>query len=188
MKRTLALLLTLTFCCGCGTTAIRQAIYTAKGPQGSFLVISANVAGLSRYRALEIAHFANNLPDSVPNYLVDAVQDNAVSEMSRSGYFGSVKAVPTIAEGKSDVPTLVLRGIIIDITSDRIPGEKLISSGNHLIAVVEVVDKQTGAVLAKANVRGEVKSVVDTGETSLAEGMARGVKKLFARLLRRAED
>jgi hypothetical protein len=188
MKRLLTLLLATAFCSGCGTTAIRQAIYTAKGPQGSFLVISARVHDLPRYRALEVARFANNLPDSVPNYLVDAVQDDAVNEMAQSGYFESVKAVPALAEGKTGVPTLVLRGIIIDITSDRIPGEKLISSGNHLIAVVEVVDKQTGAVLAKANVRGEVKSVVDTGETSLAEGMARGVKKLFARLLRRAED
>jgi len=53
--------------------------------------------------------------------------------------------------------------------------------------VVELVDKETGKVLAKANVRGVVKSVAETGETPLADGIGKGVKKLFKQMLGKPE-
>jgi hypothetical protein len=169
-------------------TAAKQAYYTAAGPQGSYLLIAAtNTEALSRYKALEVARFANEVPGAVGQALVTGVQDYAVKEMEKSKYFESVRAVQEFAKGTPKTPTLVLRGVILDITSDRIPGQKLLDA-NYLVAVAEVVDKETGSVVAKGNVRGVVKSVAETGETPLAEGMAKGIRKMLKDLLRKTDS
>lgn len=74
---------------------------------------------------------------------------------------------------------MVITGRLLDITSDKIPGQKVVMGGNHLIARVQIADKATGKVLAEANLRGIVKSAADWDEESLAEGMAKGAQKLL---------
>ena len=186
MRRLLVAGALLGFCLGC-TTVAKQAYYTATGPQGSVLMIMMSSPGeFARFKSLEIARFNNDIPASVGQFLVTTVQDEAVKEMQKSRYFESVTAVPDFVKGKAAAPTLVLRGTILDVTSDKIPGQRLLDS-NYLLAVVEVLDKETGKVLAKANLRGVVKSVADSGETPLAEGMGRAVKKLFKQLTGKPE-
>jgi len=182
MRKALVVVAIMGFVLGC-TTAAKQAVYTATGPQGSCLLVKRVGADvLGKYKTLEIAKFENELPGIIDTVLVNMVRDNAVAEMAGSQYFASVKGV---AEFKKGGPggILVLRGRLTDMTSDKIPGQKLISGGNHLIARVELLDKATGKVLAYGNVRGVVKSVVETGEEPLAKGMARGIKKMFKELL-----
>lgn len=188
MRKILAVaVVALAVCLGC-TTVAKQAYYTATGPQGSYLLIqSPDFGALERYRVLEVASFENAVPTAVGRLLADAVQTEIVKEMSKSRYFARVAAVPSFTKGKAEAPTIVLRGTILDITIDQIPGQKLLDQ-NYLLAVVELVDKETGAVLGKANVRGVVKSVLDSGQTPLAEGMARGVKRLFKDLLRKTAE
>ena len=182
MRRTLAAIITLAVCVGC-TTVAKQAYYTATGPQGSYLIISLKSgADLERYRALQVAHFGNNIPSAVGQFLVDSVQQHIAQDLMTSRYFEKVTAVPDFAKGATEKSTLVLRGTILDVTSDKVPGQKLLDS-NYLLATVDLVDKATGEILAQANLRGVVKSVADSGETPLAEGMGRAAKKLFKDLL-----
>ena len=185
MRSGLAAIVALAVCVGC-VTAAKQAYYTATGPQGSYLIISQTSAPLERYKALEIASFRNDVPSAVGQFLLEAVQEQAVQEMLQSRYFESVTAVPQFTQGKAEKPALVVRGTILDITSDTVPGQKLLDS-NYLLAAVELVDKESGQVLVKANVRGVVKSVAQSGETPLAQGMGRGLKKLFKDLLHKTE-
>ena len=185
MRRGLAAIIALAVCVGC-TTVAKQAYYTAKGPQGSYLIVAVKPGAVERYRALEIARFGNELPAVVGQFLVDSVQENAARQMQESRYLDSVTAVPQFTQGKAEKPTLVLRGTILDIVSDKVPGQRLLDS-NYLLAAVELVDKQTGEVIVKANVRGVVKSIAETGETPLAEGMGKGVRKLFKELLHKTE-
>ncbi|MEW6356600.1 MAG: hypothetical protein AB1696_09755 [Planctomycetota bacterium] len=175
-------------CVGC-TTAAKQALYTAAGPQGAYLVIEAgSESPLAAYDQAEVALFANDLPGIIDNSLVLAVQSEIVTVLSEKAIFLEVKAVPSYQQGKTDSPTVVIRGHLVDITSDKIPGQKLIGGGNHLIAVVEMVDKSSGKVLAKANLRGVVKSVVEVGERHLAVGMAKAAEKLCHRLRRGVKE
>ncbi len=185
MRRAIAGIAALAFCIGC-TTVAKQAYYTATGPQGSFLIISTSSPNWDKYTSLEVARFANEIPSQVGPMLVDAVQEFAVKQMLASRYFETVAPVASFAQGKAAKPTLVVRGTLFDIISDRMPGQKLFDA-NYLTAVIEIADKETGAAVAKANVRGVVKSVAETGETPLAEGMARGLRKLFKELMQKVE-
>ena len=186
MRRAIVAFIALAVCVGC-TTVAKQAYYAATGPQGSYLVISSKPgADLEHYKALEIVRFSNNIPSAVGQFLVDSVQEHAAQDMLRSRYFEGVTAVPEFVKGKTEKPTLVLRGTVLDVTSDKVAGQKLLDS-NYLLATVDVVDKATGEILAQANVRGVVKSVAESGDTPLAEGMGRGIKKLFKELLHKTE-
>jgi len=187
MRKLLAIVALVAVIVGC-STAVKQVYYTATGPQGSYLLVSAeSPSALSKYKVLEVAKFENALPGVIEPVLVSLVQRKTVEEMSESGYFQSVVSVPAFKKAVAKAPTLVLRGKLVDIVSDKIPGQKLISGGNYIVAAVEVVDKSTGAVLVKGNVRGEVKSVAQTGDESFAEGMAKGVRKLFKKVLGKEE-
>jgi len=172
-------------CVGC-TTAAKQAYYTAKGPQGNCLLVrSDGMDPLRKYNSMEVVRFQNDLPGIIENSLVSTVQSDIVRELKEKGLFLEVTAVPAFQKGATQTPTAVLRGRLVDITSDKIPGQKLIGGGNHLIAQVEVVDKASGKVIAVANIRGVIKSVLEGGESDLAHGMARGAKKLCEKLGKR---
>jgi len=178
----------IAMCVGCATAA-KQALYTATGPQGTCLVImTESEAPLAKYDQAEVALFTSDLPGIIDSSLVCAVQVDMVSLLKESSTFMEIKAVPTYQQGAVAQPTVVIRGHIIDITSDKIPGQKLIGGGNHLIAAVELVDKSTGKVLAKANLRGVVKSVVEVGERYLAKGMAKAAEKLCQKLGRKKKE
>lgn len=181
MRRALCLGLVV-LCVGC-TTAAKQAYYTATGPQGGCLVVSSEGgAPLAAYNSIEVARFGNDLPGIIDDSLISTVQTSIVSELKEKGLFLEAKGVPSFQQGKAAQPTAVIRGRLIDIVTDRIPGQKLIGGGDHLIAAVEIVDKESGKVLAKANLRGVVKSALEGGDDDLAKGMARGAKKLCEKL------
>ena len=186
MRRTLAAIIVLAVCAGC-VTAVKQAYYTATGPQGSYLIISVKSGSdLERYKTIEVVHFGNNIPSFVGQFLVDAVQEHITQDLMTSRYFAKVTAVPEFAKGATETPTLVIRGTILDVTSDKVPGQKLLDS-NYLLASVDLVDKATGEVIVQANLRGVVKSVAESGETPLADGMGHAAKKLFKELLHKTD-
>lgn len=188
-KRIWAVVLAVGVCVGCTSMAVKQVVYTATGPEGGFLLVaSESDKPLANYDTMEVARFDNDLPGTIDDSMIADVQNEIVFELREKNVFSEVKGVPAFQQGKTASPTVVMRGRLVDITSDRIPGQKLIGGGNHLIAVVELVDKSTGKVLAKANVRGVVKSVVESGEKYLAKGMARGAKKLCDSLGRKGRE
>ena len=175
---------------GCFTAA-KQVFYTAVGPQGQYLLLkpAAATGQMNRYKAVEVVDFVNDIPSAIKVNVARAVQREIVKRLTdadakrveegKARYLTSVKGVLSFRRGPAATPTMVITGRLLDITSDKIPGQKVVMGGNHLIARVQIADKATGKVLAEANLRGIVKSAADWDEESLAEGMAKGAQKLL---------
>jgi hypothetical protein len=191
--RKLPVLLCLLMLTGCFTAA-KQAYYTAVGPQGQYLMLEqhATAAEMARYQGVEVGDFVNEIPSAIKVNVAKAVQRETVRrliemdakrmEEGKLRRLTSVRAVDRFQQGSPPVPTLFITGRLLDITSDKIPGQKIVMGGNHLIARAQVIDKATGKVLADVNLRGVVKSAADWDEESLAEGMAKGVQSLLGDL------
>ena len=159
--------------CGC-TTAAKQAVYAIRGPEGDFLVENSRApADFASYSSVLVEPFENGLPRNISSDLVAACQQETVSTLAEGGYFQSVGK----ATAERPARALLIRGKLLDIKSDRVPGQRVISGGNHLIAHVQLVDAGSGEVMAWGVVRGVVKSVAQREETDLAEGLAEGVAK-----------
>ena len=185
MKKALVLMLVLVLP-GC-LTAAKQTYYGVTGPQGEWLLLKeAGPAAMMKYRALDVATFANDLPGIIPPEVVNAVTDDIVKEVTKLDAEGgrpvAASAVGSFTRGAARVPTLVLTGTLLDITGESIPGMKIISGETHLIARFQLRDKATGEVLAEGNLRGIVKFVGDVKKVSLAEGMARGTRKMLEKM------
>ena len=175
------LLLMLTGCLG--TIAV-QTVHTVVGPVGQYHVIRQNASKsmLAKYRAVEVVKFENTMPVAIPDTVVAAVQTGIVAELRDYRDVTSVTAVDRYYKSVSLRPTMVMTGKLIDITSDKIPGQKLIGDANHLIARIKLLDKGTGSVLLEANLRGFVKSAVDFKLESLGKGMGRGAADLVEKV------
>lgn len=179
MAGRVAVLAALVVASGCATAA-KQAISTIRGPQGNFLLEEARPpSAFAAYRVVVVEPFQNRIPRHISASLVRASQAKTVEELTEAGYFDKVLG----GEGESAAGTLVIRGKLLDIKSDSIPGQRLISGANHLIAHVQLVDGASGEVLAWAVVRGVVKSVVHSEEGDLAEGLAKGVRKFVKKVV-----
>ena len=170
------------FAAGC-TTAVKQVVYAVRGPQGETLVIEAEPREVfEKYQKVEVTSFENKIPEVIPETVTARVQSETVTEIGKKGIFTSGASAVEKEVGEATEPTLVVSGKLLDISTDEVPGQKIIGSPNHLIAQVEVKDRSSGKVLARANVRGVVKSAVDFNVTSLATGLGRGIEKLLEQL------
>jgi len=194
MLRKLAVLSSVLMLTGCRGTPATQAVRPATqavrpatvGPEGQYLILRQSPGAapiwMSPYKAVEVAEFENELPGAIKVNVAQAVRRETVALLLQSKNLMSVVPVEGFRRGGTPTPTLVITGRLLDITSDKIPGEKLLGTGNQLIARVKLCDKTTGEVLVDANVRGWVKSAADFNEEHLATGVARGIKKLLAKV------
>ena len=177
-----AVLVLLALGSGC-TTAIKQVYYTASGPQGSFLVEETEAeSAFASYTVAEVQLFNNALPSHIDSELVAMCQAETIEELDEAGLFDSVVSAKETSSG-----ALLIRGRLLDYKSGKIPGQRVIGGGDHLIAHVELVDGSSGKVLAWAVVRGVVKSAAQTDEVNFAEGMAKGIKKFIKKVTGREE-
>ena len=166
---------------GCWGTLLSQGFHTVAGPMGRYDIISqqAEQAQMARYRVVEVAKFENSAPTIIKGDLVDAVQLEIVAILSRSGKLDGVVPIPSYQKGNAPAPVMVVTGTLLDITKDTLPGERVLSNANHLIARVKLLDKGSGRVLVEANLRGFVKSAVVFPQESLAKGLARATDRLL---------
>ena len=174
----------MAFCGGCYATAAKEAAYVAMGPQGAYVLIESPGPGeLAKYTKVEVAPFENTLPMHISKALADAVQTETVKRLKEEGFFAQVEAVNSCGRASSG-DALLITGCLLDVTTDKIPGQKLVTSGTHLIARVRIKDS-TGKGVITANVRGLVKSFTDTGETDPARGFAKGVLELLEKTFKK---
>ena len=181
MRHGAALVAVVTVCVvasGC-TTAVKQVYYGVRGPQGYFLLEQAEPSStFEPYQTLVVERFENALPKNITPSLVNKVLDKTVEELTEAELFGRVER----AAGEPPAGALVIRGKLLDVKSDTIPGQRVISGANHVIAHVWAVDGDSGKVLAWGVVRGEVKSVARGGEGSLGEGLAEGIEEFIEKV------
>lgn len=181
MARKLALVGLVLMLPGCVGTLASQTFHTVAGPLGRYDIIDqrAEKAQMARYKNVEIVMFENTIPTMLKENVVETVQMSTVAILSRSGNLSSVIPVASYHKSAVSTPTLVITGTLIDVTKDSLPGQRVISNANHLIARVKLIDKGSGTVLVEANLRGYVKSAIDLPQESLAKGLARAADRLL---------
>ena len=122
----------------------------------------------------------------ISKILADAVQTETVKRLKQEGFFTEVTAVNSSGSASSG-DALLITGRLLDVTTDKIPGQKLVTSGTQLIARVQIKDLSGKAVIT-ANVRGLVKSFTDDEETDPARGFAKGVLELLEKTFEKEKD
>ena len=174
-------------CGGCYATAAKEGAQVVMGPQGAFVLIeSPGPAELAKYTTVEVAPFENTLPMHISKILADAVQTETVKQLEEKGFFTNVNAVGSSRRASSS-EALLITGRLLDVTTDKIPGQKLVTSGTHLIARVHIKDS-AGKDVITANVRGLVKSFTDDEETDPARGFAKGMLELLEKTFEKKKE
>ena len=165
---------------GC-TTGIKQAAYTAMGPQGRYAQIES-VANLDAYGTLVVEAFESDIGPMLPAGALGILQQKVAEKMLSEGLFAAVNrrqpASATVEPGK----TLVMRGRIVHYESQG--ARRAIGGADLLIARVALTDEDSGRSLGVVNVTGEVKSVV---RDDTAEGLAKGLVSVVKENLSPAE-
>ena len=169
MKNVMCLLIVVTlgmFSVGCGR-AIGEAAELATGPKGLFVpLISPAREGawpLAEYTQFEMQRFTDDFGGRTPAELFRDLPSKFDEELDESELTNN-------ASGK----TLVIRGSVFHYESSDLLGMAL-GPLEQVIARVELVDKDSGRVIAKANCVGRTTKSVGKGVSKKTEGLARAI-------------
>jgi hypothetical protein len=178
MKR-IALLLALTILAagstGC-TTGITEALKAGLG--GRPYVAEITTPGtdpypLAGYEHIELGTFTDEFGGRVPNDLMPAVRASLYGTTEEPGELAD-NGLPTGSSGSGK--TLVIRGKIFHYEGKDIVGA-MISPLDQVVARAEMVDKESGRVMATANLIGRTTSRTRHNVDVVAEGLARAIAK-----------
>ncbi len=176
MKR-IALLLALIILAagstGC-TTGITEALKAGLG--GRPYVAELTKPGtdpypLAGYERIELGTFTDEFGGQVPNDLMPAVRASLYGTEEEPGELAD-NGLPTSSSGK----TLLIRGKIYHYEGKDLVGA-MISPLDQVLARAEMVDKDSGRVIATANLIGRTTSRTRHNVDIVAEGLARAIAK-----------
>jgi hypothetical protein len=162
---------------GC-MTAIGQGVATGTGASPRFIEIRSlgTATVMDGYKSVTVQEFdASLLGGLLPGGLPADTQAAIVLQLRESRLFESVSTTPGARPG------LVIRGRFMDYDSG---GSALravgVAPNPFLSAQITVIDQDSGRELGVAIVRGTVKSVIRTGDSELASGVAKAVREVLA--------
>ncbi len=177
---------------GC-TRGIKEGLYSIKGSSGKFHLIGVNHNKLGdiayEYGSCRIEPFSNDVGDLCPQEFIDRLP-GAISEqiVYRPRTFKdkmkrkSEDDMGPFFTGSPD-KKLIVRGKIIqyDITEKGARGlvTKVLGSYEVAICRVQIVDADSGSLIAEANCTGSTKSAIRTGPAELANGIGKAIRKML---------
>ncbi len=151
---------------GCGR-AVGEAAELAMGAKGIYVpLVSPAREGswpLAEYSKFEIQPFSDDFGGRTPAKLLRLLPEKFREELAEA-------KLPTQSGGK----TLVIRGSVLHYESADILGMAL-GPLEEVIARVELVDKDSGRVIAQANCVGRTTKAVGRGVSKKAEGLAKAI-------------
>jgi len=190
-------LFALAFCAlvfsGCASFIAKKSLRTVTGPSGTIVEVRPlmGMKSLSRYSRIDVADFTTNVPSIVSSSITQAATMDCVNslrlatvdkqqgeETVKVPIFTSVRRVASVgAGGRSG--TLAIKGNIVyyDLGSRQ---KRIADIGGyaHLVARVQLVDEQSGKLLADIFVRGVVRGSFSGGSASDAtKGVAKALTK-----------
>jgi hypothetical protein len=153
---------------GCTGTILRESAGVALGAKGTFLPIrpmttEAEARPLGQYRRFELGTMADDIGGKVPAELLQYLPAAFEKELAN-------KKLPNEPGGKA----LVLRGRIIHYEDASTLGFML-GPLEEVVVRTEMVDQDSGNVLAVANCVGRTKERVNAGVKKKAEGLAKAL-------------
>jgi len=163
----LIVLLVAVLATGC-TTAIKEGVGIARGASGSVVPLQPVSADpdakpLGEYQNFELGAIQDGIRGKAPadflSYLPQDFRNQCVE-----------KRLPMVPGGK----TLVIRGTIEHYESENLVGV-IVGPLEEVLIRGEMVDKDTGQVLATANLIGRTTERVNQGVKKKSEGMAKAM-------------
>lgn len=172
--------LSTVFCPGCVGRLIGESAEGTLGPKGVYweeqpVATSKSEKSLSDYRRFELEEVINGYGKHVPVEFFRRLPVEFNKQLASSG-------LPNAASGK----TLVFRVTIIHYeTADM--DDNVFGPLEQVVARVELVDKDSGRVLATGNAVGRTGKTVGLGAESKAEGLAKALIKWVRDYYRKGE-
>ena len=175
-----ALLLSALLCAGCVTTAAAPVAHVVMGAEGDYVILEQSVAYFESYSSLEIEPPVSGMGEGCPPEFLEAFEKGVTSELLKKPYFSRIDGADNPLSKKKDGQTLILRSAVVDYSVGRVLNRVSTFGRNTFVIVrVELVDKESGQIICRANVRGAIKSVAHREMLDLVHGVGRGLVKLF---------
>ena len=171
MKKNVLLVLVLFACsisCGC-MTGIKEVVGGVRGAKSPHLSIKPAVSDstdkypLAGYTSFELGRFSDEIGGKVPLNLMPIFRQEFVVQLAENG-LGSPRA------GK----TLIVRGSILHYESSSTMS-MVLGPLEEVVVRTELVDKDTGKVLAVANCLGRSTTRINRGVKKKAQGLAKSI-------------
>ncbi|MCE5326952.1 MAG: hypothetical protein LLG01_11120 [Planctomycetaceae bacterium] len=158
---------------GCGT-AISEGAGKAFGPEGVVVPIHPSTLStaepLREYSRFELGTFTNDIAGQLPADLLGQFR----------AHFPEMLAKYKVATGTGG-KTLLIRGVVLNYEGSGSLAV-ITSAVEEVVVRTELVDKESGRVLATANCIGRSTTRVNRGIDKKAEGLAKAVAKWIAKL------
>ncbi len=157
---------------GCAT-GIKEGVGLARGAKGSYAPLkdvsaSENARPLGEYQRFELGTFTDDFGGKVPPAVMQACRAAWPKELED-------KELPNAPGGK----TLIARGIIIHYEASGTLG-KVIGPIEEVVARTELVDKDSGKVIATGNCVGRTTTRVNLGADKKGQGLAKAIASWIA--------
>jgi len=151
---------------GCVSTAIKESVGIARGAQGTFTEIkppaeSKDARPFGLYRRFELGRITDDFGGRVPDGFLGMLRRAFSEQIEASG-------LPNDPAGK----TLVINGRIVYYESEGMVGVA-IGPLEEVVCRAELIDKDTGQVLATGVCVGRTTERVNLGVKKKAEGLAK---------------
>ena len=152
---------------GCGR-AVGEAAEFALGPKGIYVPLVLPPSGegpwpLAGYTRFELGSFTDDFGGRTPAELFRLLPAKFQEELAKA-------KLPNQPGGK----TLVIRGSVYHYESSNIVGMAL-GPLEQVIARVELIDRDSGEVIAQANCVGRTTKAVGKGVSKKTEGLAKAI-------------
>jgi hypothetical protein len=151
---------------GCGRVA-QEAVGTVRGAKGTYVQIkperSRDPNLLSQYTRFELGRIDDAFGGKVPGEILSRLPIEFDKQLEAAKLLG-------MSGGK----TLLVRGNIYHYEDEGMVGTVL-GPLEEVVARIELVDKDTGRVIAVANCIGRTEQAINKGPAKKAEGLAKAI-------------
>jgi len=151
---------------GC-TTAAKETVGIVRGAKGSFVQLQAGGNGsslsLGEYRRFQLGEISDAMGGKVPPSFLGHLSAEFARQLE-------AKHLPNQPGGK----TLLIRGRILHYEDDSLVGV-MVGPVEEVVVRAEMVDADSGKVLAVANCVGRTTTRVNIGVKKKAEGLAKAI-------------
>ncbi len=160
---------------GCLGRAVKEGFGAATGAKGVYAQTQAPAVDLRMYENIEVGAITDGFSGKTPHQLLAILPTKIVEQLQS-------KKLPTGASGK----TLVIQGKIIYYEKAGITGQAF-GPFEEVVSEIQLVDKDSGTVVAVANCIGRSTTTMNQGVKKKAEGLAKGIVKWIRKLYPKQE-